>query len=185
MVKATKSPAKKKPAVKKPKKAYTDGTLSFKSKSLLDYHLHLKSLHSIGQIKSFEVPTVDNKSKNKLGAIKVMVDDIVFDSMLESRYYLYLLQQVAEGNIKSFHLQPSYELIPRFQKVIDGKKKTFRKMEYVADFLVTHLDDTQSIVDTKGMLTEVFKIKRKLFEFKYPELTLRVVIEKGGKWIDI
>ena len=29
-----------------------------------------------------------------------------------------------------------------------------------------------------GMKTEVFKIKQKLFEYKYPDLTLKVVTEE-------
>lgn len=46
--------------------------------------------------------------------------------------------------------------------------------EYVADFVVWYQDHTE-IVDTKGMETDVFKIKMDLFKEKYPELKIRIV----------
>lgn len=166
-------------------RGYTDGALSFKTKRMLDYHLYLKELKKDTVIRSFEVPQAGERQRNKYGATKIMIDDIVFDSMLESRYYIYLLIEKMNGRIQSFELQPEYELLPRFQKVIDGKKKTFRRTVYIADFLVIDNNNEASIIDVKGTLTEVFKLKRKLFEYTYPDLTLQVIGEKNGNWVKL
>lgn len=59
----------------------------------------------------------------------------------------------------------------------EGFKKngtTHRKIEYIADFV--YEENGQTVVeDTKGMKTETFKIKQKLFEYKYPELNLKII----------
>ena len=66
-------------------------------------------------------------------------------------------------------LQPRFLLQESFKK----NGKTFRKIEYIADFM--YEEDGKVIVeDVKGMKTDVFKLKRKLFEYKYPDLTLKL-----------
>jgi hypothetical protein len=68
------------------------------------------------------------------------------------------------------------ELQPRFllQDGFSKNKNRYRKIEYVADF--QYIENNKVIVeDVKGMQTEVFKIKRKLFEKKYPELELKII----------
>lgn len=109
----------------------------------------------------------DNKYKNK----KVMVDGIQFDSKKEADYYCRLKLLKKAGEIKDFGLQPKYELQPAFEK--NGEK--FRPIIYIADFIITNNDGTTDVVDIKGLETQVFKIKRKLFEYKYPDLNLKVV----------
>ena len=51
--------------------------------------------------------------------------------------------------------------------------------EYVADFVVWGLDGTAEIIDTKGILTEVYKLKRDIFKEKYPKLTIKEVTKDG------
>ena len=51
--------------------------------------------------------------------------------------------------------------------------ETIRKMEYIADFTIDYNGDIY-IVDAKGMATEAFKIKRKLFLHRYPDKILIV-----------
>ena len=47
-------------------------------------------------------------------------------------------------------------------------------MTYVADFKYYDVNQQRTIVeDTKGYRTEVYKVKKKLFEYKYPELEIR------------
>lgn len=53
----------------------------------------------------------------------------------------------------------------------NGKK---HKIEYVADFMYDEAGKT-IVEDVKGMKTEVFKIKHKLFEKKYLELELKII----------
>ena len=119
---------------------------------------------------------------SKYGAKKTEVDGIQFDSNIESDYYLHLMSRWAKGEIAGYSLQPSFILQESFKK--DGK--THRKIEYRADFEIVHLDGSIEIVDVKGFETADFKIKRKLFEKKYPyKLTLITYVKKYGGWIDI
>lgn len=111
------------------------------------------------------------KKQSKYRNTKTIVDDIKFDSRKEADYYCQLKLLKRAGEIKDFGLQPRYELQPTFKK--DGK--THRSITYVADFIVDNNDGTTDIIDIKGMETQVFKIKKKLFEYKYPDKTLKII----------
>ena len=107
-----------------------------------------------------------NKYKNR----KIVVDNIKFDSILEANRYqeLKLLQRAKQ--ISNLRLQVPFLLQEGFKK----NGKTHRKIEYIADFV--YEENGQTIVeDTKGMKTETFKIKQKLFEYKYPELSIKII----------
>lgn len=112
---------------------------------------------------------------------KTTVHNTVFDSKMESDYFLYLLDQQEEGKIALFELQPVYSLLPSFKK----NKHTIRRIDYIADFLVTHLDGSQVVVDVKGVSTDVFRIKAKLFDYFYPHLELKVITLYKGEWIEL
>lgn len=99
------------------------------------------------------------------------IDGIKFDSIKESEYYLYLKSLKKEGEIKEFTLQPKFELQAGFEK--DGCK--YRPINYISDFDVTYADGRREIVDVKGVMTDVFKMKAKMFDFRYPDLTLVLV----------
>lgn len=118
----------------------------------------------------------------KYNSRAVEVDGHVFDSKIEARYYEQLKWLLEHKEIKSFRLQPRYLLLDKFKK----NGKTFRKMEYIADFEITHLDGSIEVVDVKGYETEAFKIKRKIFEYKYPhKLSLVTYVKKYGGWIEL
>lgn len=107
-----------------------------------------------------------NKYRNR----KIVVDNIKFDSILEANRYqeLKLLQKAKQ--ISNLRLQVPFLLQEGFKK----NGKTHRKIEYIADFV--YEENGQTIVeDTKGMKTETFKIKQKLFEYKYPDLNLKII----------
>ena len=107
-----------------------------------------------------------SKYKNK----KIQVDMYVFDSIAESRRYKELKLLERAGEITDLKLQPKFLLQESFKK----NGKTFRKIEYIADF--QYIENNKIIVeDVKGMQTDVFKIKHKLFEKKYPDLELRII----------
>ncbi|MDE1440947.1 DUF1064 domain-containing protein [Bacillus licheniformis] len=99
---------------------------------------------------------------NKFNA-KTYVDGFKFDSKAEAQYYLQLKWLKRAKQIKDFKLQPRFLLQETFKK----NGKTFRKIEYVADFEVHNLDGSTEIIDIKGVVTEGFKIKRKLYERRY------------------
>jgi hypothetical protein len=53
----------------------------------------------------------------------------------------------------------------------------------VADFVVRFPDGRQEVVDVKGSrgtMTEVFKMKKKMFEYRY-KIPLKIVIISNGK----
>jgi hypothetical protein len=120
---------------------------------------------------------------SKFGNKKTTVDGITFDSKLEARFYEFAKQMKADGHIKDFEMQKRFEVFPQFRK--DGK--LYRKIEYVADFVIHHHDGSVEIIDTKGVETDVFKIKRKLFEHKYEDLHLKAITYSkiDGGWIEL
>jgi hypothetical protein len=116
----------------------------------------------------------------KYNAKRTEIDDIQFDSKVEGQYYLYLKQQQIEGKIKQFELQPIFTLQEGFRK----NGKYFRPILYIADFKVYMNDGTVQIIDVKGYETADFKIKRKLFESKYPfPLILMKYVKQYGGWV--
>ena len=110
---------------------------------------------------------------------KVAIDGITFDSRDESLYYQALKDMKENGLIKDFELQPVFELQEKFTK--DNKK--YRPITYIADFRVINNDGSFYVVDVKGMLTTEFKIKMKLFNYKYPDVELKL-ISRSIKWGD-
>lgn len=105
---------------------------------------------------------------SKYGSKKITIDGITFDSKDEAKYYEYLKQLKAEGKILNYELQPKYELVPKFKK--DGK--TYRAVTYSPDFLIYHIDGSQELIDIKGFSTQQGELRKKLFDYKYPELKL-------------
>lgn len=118
--------------------------------------------------------------KSKYSNKKTIVDNITFDSKMEADYYKRLKSMQEKGEITSFSLQPSFELIPTFRK----HGKTHRKLTYKADFKVIYPDGHIEILDVKGTETEGFKIKRKLFEYMHQDLEFFLVKRKGkANWV--
>ena len=106
------------------------------------------------------------KYRNK----KTQIGMYVFDSIAESKRYKELALLEKAGQIKGLELQPKFLLQEGFKK----NGKTYRKIEYIADFM--YIENGKVIIeDVKGMETDVFKLKRKMFEYKYPEFELRIV----------
>lgn len=115
------------------------------------------------------------KRKSKYGNKKVEVDGIVFDSMAESIYYTQLKLREKAREILFFRLQPRYLLQEDFEK--NGVKH--RRIDYVADFEIHHLNGSIEVIDVKGHITETAKLKFKLFNNKYPHKLTLVKYENG------
>ena len=95
------------------------------------------------------------------------MDGIVFDSVLELRYYRdVLLPLIASGDVVEYELQKPYELQPKF--VHDGR--TVQAIRYVADFYVRYRDGHEEVIDIKGYADATALLKRKLFWYTYPDL---------------
>lgn len=120
---------------------------------------------------------------NKFGNKKTTIDGITFDSRMESKFYEFAKQLKADGKIKDFEMQKAYEIFPAFKK----NGKSWRRIDYVADFVIYHFDGRIEVIDVKGVETDVFKIKHKLFEYKYPDLELQTVTYSkiDGGWISL
>lgn len=101
---------------------------------------------------------------SKYHARKTTVDGITFDSRREANRYLVLKGMEEEGAIEDLRRQVRYELIPAF----DVDSKHYRPVFYVADFTYTDKEAGEEIVeDVKGMRTDVYKLKSKLFARRY------------------
>lgn len=98
--------------------------------------------------------------RNKYNAKKTVVDGIEFDSIREADRYceLKLLEKAKE--IRNLELQPRFLLQDKFK---DKMGTTHRKIEYVADFMYIDKDDKKIVEDVKGVMTGVYKLKKKLF----------------------
>ena len=102
---------------------------------------------------------------NKYNAKKVEIDGIVFDSRAEGRFYEHLLDLMHDGVVESSEMQKPYTLLDKFPHPKTGK--TIRAIKYVPDFEVIYTDGRVEVVDVKGMQTDVFRMKCKLFMFRY------------------
>lgn len=131
-------------------------------------------------------------AKSKYNAQKTVVDNITFDGKTEALRYIELKRLKQAGIVKTIEMQPAFSLQPRFWKCcgavwgslelkkgkcpVCGKKiPATKQIQYIADFRVTYTDGHQEIEDVKGMETAMFKLKKKMFEYRYPELTLKIV----------
>ena len=104
---------------------------------------------------------------------KTEIDGILFDSKAESDKYLELklmMHDHSPDGVKKFTCQPRFELLAPFTHELTGKKH--KGITYVADFDVIYNDGRREIIDVKGIRTDVFNLKCKLFDFKYPDLIL-------------
>ena len=146
------------------------------------------------------------KSEGKIAHKKTIIDGIQFDSKMESEYYLYLKEEQKAGRVKSFTLQPEFILQPKYfvlngeivtseneeyYAIKDKERKAYNKanpdnkikivqaIKYRSDFDVIYADGSRKIIDPKGVKTADFKLKEKMFAFRYPHLTLECVMYDG------
>ena len=104
-------------------------------------------------------------------------EGIVFDSKWESETYK-LLTTLLPSNV-TVHRQVDFLLQEKF-KGPDGK--AVREIRYSADFVITRDKELKEnsipsdaiVIDSKGHLTDIFKIKNKLFMYRYRALIHQV-----------
>lgn len=91
------------------------------------------------------------------------------------RYYQQLKLMEKQGLIKDIKLQVKFELQPKYKK----NGKTIRAINYIADFVYTDVKTGQMIVEdvkSEATKTQVYKLKKKLFEYKY-DLEIKEIME--------
>lgn len=88
--------------------------------------------------------------------------------------------------------RPKNETSPDYKRYYKAREcphcgaelKLHREMTYICDFVITDADGKVHIIDVKSsqfFQTEVFKIKKKLFEYKYPAILLEEVYPRVPK----
>lgn len=107
---------------------------------------------------------------NKYGNRKTVMDGITFDSKKEAHRYWELKQLIKAKQISDLHLQVDFIVL---HKGGDRYGNNFRDIHYIADFVYWDNQKGHRIAeDSKGMKTEVYKLKKKLFMWAYPEIEL-------------
>lgn len=106
-------------------------------------------------------------TKSKYHAKRVNVDGTTYDSKKEAKRAMVLEQQEKYGIINNLQKQVSFELQPGYT---NNQGKKIRPINYIADF-VYEKDGKKIVEDTKGYRTDTYKVKKKIFEYKYPEYT--------------
>lgn len=111
-----------------------------------------------------EIAALVRPASSKYHATKTVIDGITFDSKREAKRYQELKLLERAGAIRDLRRQVRYELIPAFD--CDGKH--FRPTSYVADFVYTDTaTGEEAVEDCKGYRTDVYRLKAKLFAYKY------------------
>lgn len=99
---------------------------------------------------------------NKYNAQRVTIDGVTYDSQAEARRGQELAMLEKSGAISALRVHPRYLIIDRF--VHSGH--VVRPSFYEADF--EYREGGRLIVeDVKGVVTEVFSLKKKLFLLRY------------------
>ena len=120
-------------------------------------------------------------TKTKFNAVKVEYDGRKFDSKLECNIYKVLKERLTPNYTIDF--QPSFVLQEKFE--FDGH--VIRPITYKADFVIYKDSETEAkaVIDAKGMETNEFKIKRKLFIRKYGyDIVILKSMKQANLWCD-
>ena len=103
-----------------------------------------------------------NAKVNKYHNQKVIYNGIKFDSQREKNYYIKLLLLQEYNMIEDLKRQVKFELQPGYE--INGKK--IKSINYLADFTYREKGKLH-VIDVKGVRTNEYKLKKKMFEYKY------------------
>lgn len=120
---------------------------------------------------------------NELRGLGMIPSGITFDSEMEAEYYRDVLLPMELAGEVEVKLQPKFVLIKEFEK--GGVK--YRPITYSPDFLVNYVGGRSEAIDVKGMQTETFNLKKKLFDFVFPDINLLIIkrVKKYGGWVTV
>lgn len=126
--------------------------------------------------------------KTKFGNKRCTYNGIKFDSIAEKDRYIELLAMEQSGKISGLIVHGkglTYTLVAGFKyQTYTGETRTHRAITYIPDFGY-FINGKWVVEDVKGLITDVFKIKHKLFCLKYPEIILRIIkprMRKGKRY---
>ena len=103
----------------------------------------------------------------KYGNKRTVVGGLKFDSKAEANRYLELKVLEKAGEISKLECQPKYILQP--------KKGKIGAITYRGDFYYLERGGQEVVEDVKGFETAVFKLKKRMFEYHYPHINLRIM----------
>lgn len=117
--------------------------------------------------------------KGKYNAKGEHVDGHWFASGAEAKRYLQLVAMAEQEKISRLELQPSYQIMVKGKHIAN----------YRADFRYAVLADSGSISgivveDVKGMVTDVYTMKKKLVEALYELEINEIPAGKVEHWVD-
>lgn len=113
--------------------------------------------------------------QSKYKSSKIVYNGIKFDSKLECNIY----KRIEELGI-GCELQPSYQLQPKFM----FDKHIIRPINYIADFRL-NINNVEYILDAKGLETQAFKLKKKMFMYVYKKDIILIKSVKGfNEWYE-
>lgn len=122
------------------------------------------------QAKSLSCPATGTKSSNKYNAQKTVINGVQFDSRKEGIRSAALEQMLSAGKISGLKRQVRFILQEGY---INNQGQKVRPIYYIADFMYFDNEKQCWVVEdvkgSKATLTEVYKIKKKMFGYKYPE----------------
>ena len=99
---------------------------------------------------------------------KVTINGITFASRLEGERFQQLLLLQKAGEISHLQLQPEFQIYKGWIDPNTGEKHKSRF--YVADFLyLDHQRHGWVVEDTKGIETDVFRLKWEYVQSEYPD----------------
>jgi hypothetical protein len=90
------------------------------------------------------------------------MDGVVFASKREMMRYSELKM------LERCHIISNLEMQPKFPIVLNG----VHVCNYIADFRYLTQNDKTIVEDSKGMRTEIYRLKAKLFHAAYPHLRI-------------
>jgi hypothetical protein len=113
------------------------------------------------------------EKRAKYNNIKVKLDGYLFDSQAEANRYCELKLLIRSGDVTKIEVHPKFLLQEGYVK--DGRR--VRPIYYEADFRVTYADGHIEIEDVKSTATrtKTYMMKRKMFEKRYPDITIKEV----------
>ena len=109
--------------------------------------------------------------RHKYNAKSIEIDGFKFASKKEAKRYLELKTLEKAGKIKDLKLQPVFLL----QEGFYYQGEAIRQITYRADFEYVNEKGERVVEDVKGFKTDVYKLKKKLFLKKYPDVVFKEI----------
>ena len=108
------------------------------------------------------------KKPNKFHAQKTVVGSVVYDSKKESKRAVELEYLQRAGKIKNLERQKRFILQEEY---INNEGQKIRPISYLADYY--YEENGQKVVEdvkSPATRTQVYMLKKKMFQFKYPDI---------------